>query len=71
MYVMVLLTDQTDEDRRLGHRLGRQATEENDTWGTLLSVRVRDLAWLRQRREIESFFVQELDRDRLTLYERG
>ena len=46
-----------------------QATEAEGTWGTLLSVRVRDAAWLAGRRAIDSFFVQELDRDRLSLYE--
>lgn len=32
------------------------------------SVKVMDPEWLRGRREIESFFIQEVDRDRLVLY---
>lgn len=35
------------------------------------SVRVRDLDWLRRRREIRSFFVQEVDRDKIVLYGSG
>lgn len=31
------------------------------------SVQVQDLDWLRGRREIESFFIQEVDRDKLVL----
>lgn len=31
------------------------------------SVQVQDLDWLRRRREIESFFIQEVDRDKLVL----
>lgn len=33
-----------------------------------LSVRTRDLDWLHGRREIESFFVQEVDRDKVVLF---
>jgi predicted nucleotidyltransferase len=31
------------------------------------SLRVFDVRWLRQRREIRSFFIQEVDRDKLVL----
>lgn len=31
------------------------------------SVQVHDLEWLQRRREIESFFIQEVDRDKLIL----
>ena len=31
------------------------------------SVNVHDLEWLQRRREIESFFIQEVDRDKLVL----
>ena len=31
------------------------------------SVHVRDPAWLQRRREIESFFIQEVDRDKIVL----
>lgn len=35
-----------------------------------LSVRTRDLEWLRGRREVGSFFVGEVDRDKVALYGR-
>lgn len=35
------------------------------------SVRVRDLEWLRGRREIRSFFIQNVDRDKIVLYGSG
>jgi predicted nucleotidyltransferase len=31
------------------------------------SVHVRDLEWLKGRREVESFFIQEVDRDKIVL----
>lgn len=68
--VMVLLTEQLEHDRQRGSQLAGQATQEEGTWGTLLSVQVQDLQWLEGRRAIDSFFAQELDRDRLSLYEK-
>lgn len=35
------------------------------------SVRVRDIEWLRGRREIRSFFIGEVDRDKIVLYGSG
>jgi hypothetical protein len=32
------------------------------------SLRIFDTTWLRERREIQSFFVQEVDRDKIVLY---
>jgi len=32
------------------------------------SVKVNDRTWLEGRREIESFFIQEVDRDEVVLY---
>jgi predicted nucleotidyltransferase len=34
----------------------------------IFSVKVMDPEWLRGRREIDSFFIQEVDRDKLILY---
>jgi predicted nucleotidyltransferase len=42
------------------------ATQEGDS-PTWYSVQVHDPDWLRGRREIESFFIQEVDRDKLVL----
>lgn len=32
------------------------------------SVRVRDPRWLEERRQVRSFFIQEVDRDKIVLY---
>jgi predicted nucleotidyltransferase len=45
-----------------------EAEGESPVW---YSVHVRDHAWLRGRREIRSFFIQEVDRDKLVLYGSG
>jgi len=45
--------------------------EEADAVGdspVYYSLRVFDTAWLRDRREIRSFFIQEVDRDKTVLY---
>lgn len=48
------------------------AADVNLTHGRYpLSVRTRDLEWLRDRREIESFFIREVDRDKIVLYGGG
>lgn len=33
-----------------------------------LAAKPRDLDWLKKRREIRSFFVQEIDRDKIVVY---
>ncbi len=66
--VMVVVGERSDEDSRRAHRLARRATETEGTWSTLLSVRVRDREWIEDRRAIGSFFLQEVDRDRIVLY---
>ncbi len=45
--------------------------EEADAVGdspVYYSLRVLDTAWLSERREIRSFFIQEVDRDKIVLY---
>jgi predicted nucleotidyltransferase len=45
--------------------------EEADAVGdspVYYSLRIFDTVWLRERREVRSFFVQEVDRDKLVLY---
>lgn len=66
--VMVVVDERSEADSRRAHRLARQATEAEETWSTLLSVRVRDRGWIEGRRQIGSFFLQEVDRDRVVLY---
>ncbi|MGH2591437.1 MAG: nucleotidyltransferase family protein [Actinomycetota bacterium] len=45
-----------------------QAAEELEVERPIVSIKVHDTEWLRGRREIESFFIQEVDRDKIVLY---
>jgi predicted nucleotidyltransferase len=45
-----------------------RAAEELGVERPIVSVRVRDSAWLESRRQIESFFIREVDRDKVVLY---
>lgn len=57
-------------DPRYGARVNELRFEVAFAEGTEpfhLSVKVKDLEWLRGRREIESFFIQEVDRDKIVL----
>jgi predicted nucleotidyltransferase len=45
-----------------------QAAEELHLPRPIVSVKVHDPDWLEGRRRIESFFVQEVDRDKIVLY---
>jgi predicted nucleotidyltransferase len=46
-----------------------RAAEELGVERPIVSVRVRDSEWLEGRRQIESFFIREVDRDKVVLYE--
>jgi hypothetical protein len=39
------------------------------TWSFSVHVHVHDQSWLAQRREIRSFFIAEVDRDKVVLDE--
>lgn len=58
-------------ERRYGARVSdlryEIAEEEEGANPVGFSVYVHDLDWLRGRREIRSFFIQEVDRDKLVL----
>ena len=43
------------------------AADEAEARPSFFSVQVHDPAWLEQRREIRSFFIQEVDRDKVVL----
>lgn len=61
-------------DKRYGWPVIRLVNEIADAEGVSpvwYSVTIRDLDWLRGRREIRSFFVQEVDRDKLVLHGSG
>lgn len=57
-------------ERRYGARVNDLKYDIAEAEGAnpvYLSVFVHDLEWLRGRREIESFFIQEVDRDKIVL----
>jgi len=57
-------------DQRYGARVNKLRFEVVEAEGAspfYFSVKVDDLDWLRGRREIESFFIQEVDRDKIVL----
>ncbi len=61
-------------DRRYGMRAIKLVNEVADAEGVSpawYSVFIGDPEWLRGRREIRSFFIQEVDRDKLVLYGGG
>ncbi len=65
--VLVILDVATPEGQRdVDSRVWDHAVAE-DADPPMYSVRVRDLAWLAGRREIRSFFVMEVERDRVIL----
>jgi predicted nucleotidyltransferase len=67
--VLVLVDDASWDGRMLVRRILDDAARELDlealTWS--ISVHVQSPSWLEQRREIKSFFVAELDRDKVVL----
>jgi predicted nucleotidyltransferase len=67
--VLVLVDDASWDGRMLVREIlddaARQLGLEALPWS--FSVHVHDLAWLERRREIRSFFVAELDRDKVVL----
>lgn len=65
--LMVILEPATFEDQREAQRRALELAMAADLWDTEISVRVRDRAWLRERRAVAAFFVAELDRDRIVI----
>lgn len=67
--VLVLVDDASWDGRMLVREILDDAARELDleelTWS--VSIHVHNRAWLAQRREIRSFFVAELDRDKIVL----
>jgi predicted nucleotidyltransferase len=68
--LLVLVDDASWDGRMLVRKVLDDAARELDlealTWS--FSVHVHTPDWLAQRREIRSFFISELDRDRVLLY---
>ncbi len=56
------------DDTRTAIELIDRAAREVGVERPIVSVKVYDTEWLEGRRAIDSFFIQEVDRDRIVLY---
>ncbi len=56
------------EHRRLANRLLRRAADDRGASFLPFSIHVWDLGYLEQRRDIRSFFLKEVERDKIVLY---
>lgn len=66
--LLVITRGGLKRDLRTVHRLLDEATEIEGARPAFFSVVVWDPERLRDRREIDSFFVREVDRDKIVLY---
>lgn len=64
---VIVVTTGGRDDRDLINRLSWDAAEAEGMNPVTLAVHVFDPAWVQERREIRSFFIQEVDRDKLVL----
>jgi hypothetical protein len=64
---VVIAEGDSRRNRRLALELSEVAAPAEGQSPFLFSVAVHDSQWLRGRREIESFFIGEVDRDKLVL----
>ncbi len=65
--LLVIAKGNREDQRRLAMDLSEAAALAEDESPFTYSVHVFDPEWLRRRREIESFFIQEVDRDKVIL----
>lgn len=65
--LLVIAEGDAEERQRLAGDLGEAAALAEGESPFTYSVQVHDPEWLRGRREIESFFIQEVDRDKIVL----
>jgi hypothetical protein len=63
----MLVTTGGRVDRELVYELLFDAAEMEGTNPFSYSVQVVDADWIEDRRRVESFFIQEVDRDKLVL----
>jgi len=61
-------SEANDDDVLAAILLVDQATEELHLPRPIVSIKVHDRAWLDGRRTIDSFFIREVDRDKVVLY---
>jgi predicted nucleotidyltransferase len=65
--LLVIADGDTERNPRLALDLSETAALAEQESPFLYSVHVQDRAWLQGRREIESFFIAEVDRDKVVL----
>lgn len=65
--VLVITRHGRDRDFDRVSKRGFEAAMAEDFDPFLLSTRVADPEWIEGRREIESFFIREVDRDKIVL----
>lgn len=65
--LLVIAEGDRERQRRIAMDLSEAAAWAEGESPFTYSVHVFDLEWLRRRREIESFFIQEVDRDKVVL----
>jgi len=65
--LLVIARGDTHRNQRVAGDLGEAAALADGESPFAYSVHVYDPQWLRGRREIESFFIQEVDRDKIVL----
>ncbi len=69
--LLVITRGDPGKDRHRVWALVDEAADELGADPTVFVPHVRDRAWLDDRRRIDSFFIQEVDRDRVILFERS
>lgn len=65
--LLVIADGGRDRYQRIAWNLSEEAAVLSGESPFSYSVHVHDTEWLRGRREIESFFIQEVDRDKIVL----
>lgn len=65
--LLVIAAGDVERNQHLAGDLGEAAALAEGESPFTYSVHVYDPGWLRGRREIESFFIQEVDRDKIVL----
>ena len=66
----MLIVDRAEgtlDEKVVPYRLLQRAADEEGAEIASFSLHLHDEPWLRRRREIESFFIQEVDRDKVVL----
>lgn len=68
--LLVLLDEYLSEDQDAVHEVMRAAERaiDDERIANWFSVHVHDVAWLAGRREIKSFYIAEVDRDKIVLH---